>query len=245
MKAVIVAAGTSSRLRPLTDAVHKTLLPVGTKTILDRLVGNLLQCGIRDLVVVTGYRADQLRAALAGRDDLSVSFVHNSEFAETNNAYSLFLARREIGDEPFILLDSDIVFDPAILRRLLDSPQPDALVLRTTGEIGDEEIKVALDGAGRVERIGKDVPRGEAKGESIGIEKFGSAGPALFNALQRRVEEGNGRNEFYEAAFQEIIDAGIPLGTVDTENLPSMEIDTLDDLAVARQVVHRWFKDDG
>jgi len=233
MKAVIVAAGVSSRLRPLTDSIHKTLLNLGGKTLLDRIVENLQICGITDIIVVTGYRAEQLRAALCSRHDVQVTFVHNPLFAETNNAYSLSLTSDVVADEPFVLLDSDILFDWRILQNLIESPYPDALALRTRGEVHTEDIKVIVDEQWRVTRIGKDVPLLEACGESIGIEKFTTAGPALFKILHKRIKHGDGRNEFYEAAFQEMIDAGMNLYAIDVADLPCIEIDTPEDLAAA------------
>jgi choline kinase len=81
-----------------------------------------------------------------------------------------------------------------------------------------------------VTRIGKDVSPRNAYGESIGIEMFSeSAIPVLFEELERRIRQGGGKTEFYESAFQVLIDRGLPMRAVNIGRLPAMEIDTPDD----------------
>jgi len=92
MKGVILAAGVSSRLRPLTDLVPKCLLELGGRSILGMTLANLVANGISDIVIVTGYREDQIRGFV--RDTfpgLNVGFVRNDRFETTNNSYSLWL----------------------------------------------------------------------------------------------------------------------------------------------------------
>ena len=92
MKAVILAAGFGNRMRPLTDSVHKTLLQVGGKTIIDRMMEGLRRVAIQDIVVVTGYLKEDLEEHLLQQHpDLCFRFVHNPRYRETNNIYSLSL----------------------------------------------------------------------------------------------------------------------------------------------------------
>jgi choline kinase len=134
------------------------------------------------------------------------------------------------------LLDSDIIFHAAILTRILSSPHVNTLALREGIPLGEEEIKVQLDGTGRVIRIGKGIPPAEAAGESIGIERFSSeTGSRLFAVLARRKE----RDEFYEESFQELMDTGEDLRTVVCGDLPCMEIDTPEDLRAAELLARR------
>ena len=120
MKAVVLAAGLGARMRPLTDSVHKSLLEVGDSTILGRIVDGLLGIDVRDILVVTGYRAAEVREFLAARyPGAAFRFVHNARYRETNNIVSLAMAldAMEI-DSDVALIECDVLFDPSVLERL-------------------------------------------------------------------------------------------------------------------------------
>ena len=165
MKGVILAAGVSSRLRPLTDLVPKCLLELGGRSILGMTLANLVANGISDIVIVTGYREDQIRGFV--RDTfpgLNVGFVRNDRFETTNNSYSLWLTERAVGGEGIVLLDSDIVFDRRIIGLLAGAGHDNCLAMKREKTLGDEEIKVQVGPGGAIQRIGKDVPTGAIDG---------------------------------------------------------------------------------
>jgi histidinol-phosphate/aromatic aminotransferase/cobyric acid decarboxylase-like protein/choline kinase len=151
MKALILAAGYGNRMRPLTDSTHKTLLRVGGQTLIGRIVDSLRAHDITDIVVVTGHLADDLEAALtAAYPDLRFTFVRNLRYRETNNIYSLALAFEAIAlDDEILLIESDLVYEPAVLRRIVESRHPNvALVDRfrsgmdgTVVTVGDQLIR--------------------------------------------------------------------------------------------------------
>lgn len=110
------------------------------------------------------------------------------------------------------------------------------MILRKTNTVGPEEMKVESDAAGRVRTIGKAVPPDRAAGESVGIEKFTAAAATHLRViLERRILN----NEFYEAAFQELIDLGTAVYAVPAGSFPCMEIDTPLDLRRARRMAAR------
>ena len=231
MNAIILAAGISSRLRPLTDAVPKCLLPVGGRTLMERTLEALETHSFEKIFIVTGYREEQIRESVSRRPArVPVEFVKNARYEETSNAYSLWLALARSAGAPFLMLDSDILFHPAILSRILDTRRPNVIALRESGATGEEDIKIEQEETGRILRIGKEIPPARAAGESIGIERFSSAtGTRLLEVLGRRKE----RNEFYEASFQELLDRGEDMRSVPCGDLPCIEIDTPDDLREA------------
>jgi len=94
MKAIILAAGYGNRMRPLTDNQHKTLLKINNITIIDNIIESLLKNNINQIVVVTGYRAEELEKYLLEKFSSKVQFefVHNPIYRQTNNIYSLALA---------------------------------------------------------------------------------------------------------------------------------------------------------
>ena len=126
--ALLLAAGTGTRLRPLTLNAPKCLTLVGGKPILERLVNSLRAQGVERLVVVIGYQGDRIREFLrqtAG--DMRIDYVTNCDYGSTNNIYSLWLAREQIR-EPFLLVESDLVFETSMLD---DMMQPDRIAIST------------------------------------------------------------------------------------------------------------------
>lgn len=232
MRAIILVAGVASRLRPLTDAVPKCLLPVAGVPILERILHALTAHGVSDVLLVTGYRGRQVENFVAERFlSLSTTFIRNHDYERTNNIASLHLARAWGDGREFLLLDGDILFDRRAIALMLAAGPESALLLRSRGEIGEEEIKVQLDGEGYVRRIGKEIPASTAAGESIGIERFApDEGRMLFTEVEELVVRQGRSDLFYEAAFQRGIDRGMALRAVNIGDLPCMEIDTPEDL---------------
>lgn len=230
----MLAAGMSTRLRPLTDARPKCLLPIGERSILDRALDALGGAGLRDLVIVTGYRSEMIKAAVAGRGDgLRVRWISNDRYAETNNAFSLLRAEEAVTGA-FLLLDSDILFTSGLVKALLDCPVVPCLALHRH-RCGTEEIKAVLDAEGYVVDLGKSVDPRRAAGESVGMEVLSAAArDELFRTLRRRIVAEGRENEFYEASFQDMIDRGLRFMAVDTTRFPAMEIDSPEDLQRAR-----------
>ncbi len=239
MKCIILAAGASTRLQPLTASIPKCLLTVGRHTILERAIQGALRRRISDFVIVTGFQSRMIISFVREKfPSLKVEFIPNEKFAETNNGYSLALAEPAMRGSQLILLDSDIVFDERILSDLLSSAHDNCLAVRTDGEFEDEDVKVRVDDKGRILQIGKDLDRVEILGESLGIEKFSQDSAArLFEILMRRTIREGREGEFYEASFQELIDAGSPIYAVDAKDYPCIEIDTVDDLRRAREEI--------
>jgi len=234
MKAVILAAGIASRLRPLTDNSPKCLLEVGSKNLLQRTMDALLENQINEIVIVTGYRHEMIENFVSSHyPDLPVRFIYNERFETTNNIYSLWLIKEAVLNEDILLLDSDILFDPRIITILLNASYPSCLALNKH-ELGEEEIKVIADAENRIEEISKTCSIKEAIGESIGIEKMANDFVrALFSELEIMIEEKKQDNIFYEAAFENIIRQGASIYAVDTTSCFSMELDTVEDFETA------------
>lgn len=140
MKALILAAGVGRRMRPLTDETHKTLLPIAGTTILDRLLGSLRVCGVRDVCIVTGYRADQIKEAVAQRfGDLNVQFVHNAQYETTNNVFSMALALENMEiDDDIVLIESDLIVDHRVMEQIVRTPYANAALV--------DRYRVGMDG---------------------------------------------------------------------------------------------------
>ena len=238
MKAVILAAGIASRLRPLTNTRPKCLLKIGHRSLLQRSVDALLMQGIKEIVIVTGYRKEQIEAFLRQQyEDASFTFTFNERYASTNNIYSLYLARPAVEGQDMLLLDSDIVFDPQIVASLLGSPHADVLALNRH-PLGEEEMKVVPDHEGKVKAISKTCAVSEAIGESIGIERMSAAyTAALYQELELMIEKEGQDNIFYERAFERLIPQGHTFWIEDTTHLFSTEVDTVEDFQSAKALI--------
>ena len=208
MKAIILAAGMASRLRPLTDHKPKCLLEIGKQCLLGRAIEGLIFNGIREVVIVTGYLQEQIIEFVQRHyPDLKVEYIYNEKYASTNNIYSLWLTKDKIRGERILLLDSDILFDPLLVKAVLDCPDTTCLALNDH-PLSEEEIKV--------------------------IEKMsGGYTHALVDELDRMILQENQVNIFYEAAFERLIAQGHTFGIVDTTSFFSMELDTVADFQQA------------
>lgn len=237
MKAVILAAGMASRLRPLTSGTPKCLLKVGERTLLQRSMDALVREGIREFVIVTGYLHEQVEAFVSRTygEDISVRFIHNKDYETTNNIYSLWLARPEADGEDILLLDSDLLYDGDIVKRVLADRHENVLTL-IRHELGEEEMKVVTDARGAITEISKTCDPAQAAGESLGIERMGKAyTAALYRELEVMMTQEHLENSFYELAFLRLISRGNTFSVLDVTDLFSCELDTVEDFETAKQ----------
>ncbi len=244
MIGVILAAGMAKRLRPLTDNKPKCLLEVGGRTLLERTVCAMQQAGISEFVVVTGYCADQIRNFLTNYSQQSTAnspkphftFLHNADYEHNNNIYSLWMSMEVVRGKEFLLMDSDILCDPAAVVRIAQEPES-ALALNRH-ECGEEEIKVIVDADGRITEISKVCSIQDAIGESVGIEKMtADYSESIYHELQQMIEHEGLVDVFYERAFERLIPQGHTFKVVDTTSYFSYELDTPEDFERAQQLM--------
>ncbi len=237
MIGVILAAGMAKRLRPLTDTKPKCLLEVGGKTLLERTVRAMQQAGISEFVVVTGYRADQIREALTSIvSPQNITFLHNADYEHNNNIYSLWMAGEVVRGKDFLLMDSDILCDPAAVVRIAEQTEP-ALALNRH-ECGEEEIKVIVDADNHIVEINKTCNPADAIGESVGIEKMtADYSTALYRELDQMILKEGLVDVFYERCFERLIPQGYTFRVVDTTSYFSYELDTPEDFQRAQELM--------
>lgn len=236
MKAIILAAGTASRLRPLTSNTPKSLLKVGERCLLQRSMDALIQNGIKEFVIVTGYLHEMIEDFVAKQyaDSIKVTFIYNKVYDSTNNIYSLWLAQPEAEGEEILLLDSDLLYDPQIVTRVLSCDADNVLTL-IRHELGEEEMKVVVDANGAITEISKTCNPADAAGESLGIEKMGKAyTSALYKELDGMMNQEHLENKFYELAFERLLKQGHTYNVVDVTELFSCELDTVEDFENAK-----------
>ena len=237
MIGVILAAGMAKRLRPLTDEKPKCLLEVGGKTLLQRTVDAMISAGVKEFVVVTGYRENMIREFLTVNYPLSIiNFIDNVDYEHNNNIFSLWLAMQQLYGQEVLLMDSDILCDPEAVRRVAKKTNP-ALAMQQH-ELGEEEMKIVVDKAGRITEISKTCNPADAIGESVGIEKMTAEyTEAIYQELRKMILDEVLIDIFYERAFERLIPQGHTFEVVDTTDLFSYELDTPEDLAKATEAL--------
>lgn len=238
MKAIILAAGIASRLRPLTTNTPKCLLSVGNRSLLQRSLDALIAGGIEDVVIVTGFLREKIQDFVTQQyPDLHVTYIHNEIYASTNNIYSLWLAHPEADGEEILLLDSDLLYDPEIIQRVLKNKAHNLLTI-IKHPLGEEEIKVVVDDQGSIVELNKTCDPSTAIGESLGIEKMGKDyTTALYKELDVMMNLEHLENVFYEVAFERLIPQGYRFDMVDVTDLFSCELDTIEDFQTAQSKI--------
>lgn len=243
MIGLVLAAGAGRRLRPETDELPKTLLPVnGEATILDLALHNLSQVGLTDVAVVVGYAAEAVRrrrAELERRHRVRLELVMNDRAEEWNNVYSLWLAR-DYFRHGALLLNGDTVHPVSVEKTLLGGRGPELLLAVDDNKpLADEEMKVLFDENGQLVRIHKALDPATAHGEYIGATLIE---PEAAAPLAEALEATWQRNPdlYYEDAFQEYADRGGQVRGVSIGAVEWIEVDNHSDLARAREIACRY-----
>ena len=242
----------AKRLRPLTDTKPKCLLEVGGRTLLERTVRAMQQAGITEFVVVTGYRGEQIRGFLetsfssipsrtSSTSDTNTTsphftFLHNTDYEHNNNIYSLWMAGEVVRGRDFLLMDSDILCDPAAVVAI--AKQEESALALNRHECGEEEIKVIVDANNRITEINKTCNPKDAIGESVGIEKMTAEySTALYEELDQMITKEGLIDVFYERCFERLIPQGHTFKVVDTTHYFSYELDTPEDFQRAQELI--------
>lgn len=239
MRAIILAAGQGTRLRPITDRVPKCLVELEGVSLLERQVRTLRSAGITDITVVGGYRADQIEA-------LGYKVIVNENFATTNMVATLFCAREAMrSDSDLVVSYGDIVYERRVLDALCGCNAPVCVVvdmqwrwyweLRFENPLDDAET-LKLSPNGRILELGKK-PQSydEIQGQYIGLIKVRSDMIEQLIRLYDRMDRSvtyDGKtfdNMFMTSFLQYLIDSGWDVRSVPVDN-GWLEVDSVADL---------------
>jgi choline kinase len=240
MIGLVLAAGAGRRLRPLTDAVPKALLPVdGQRSILELTLANLRHVGLADVAVVVGFAADRVVEQvplLQRRYGVHIELVFNDRAEDWNNAYSLWLARDVFADGA-LLVNGDTVHPGIVEEVVLAARGPDVLLAVDRAKVlGDEEMKVILRTDGTLERINKAIDPAAAAGEYIGVSVIEPTGARQL-AAALEVTWRRDPSLYYEDGYQELVDQDGDVRVADIGAVDWVEVDNAADLATARRIM--------
>jgi len=242
MQAVILAAGMGKRLGELTKGNTKCMIEVGGETLISRLLRQLDKQQLSKIVLVVGYKAQELKDYLA---TLSVStpieFVENTVYDQTNNIYSLYLAKEYLSAEDTLLFESDLILEDTVIDKLVQHPYPD-LALVDKYESWMDGTVVTLDDENRIQRF---IPNSQFKYEEIpsyyktvNVYKFSQHfSSTMYVPFLEAYCTALGKNEYYEQVLRVITmldNSGMRALPLTGEHW--YEIDDIQDLDIAESI---------
>jgi L-glutamine-phosphate cytidylyltransferase len=242
VRVIILAAGQGKRLLPLTAEVPKALLDIGGKSLIERQVEAFAENGVTDFVVVTGYAADKMEAALARiskRLNVSIATLFNPFYAVADNLASCWLARHFM-DRDFIQVNGDNVFRADLVTRLMQPASQDiAVAINRKDGFDADDMKVMLDGD-RLTEVGKTLPVDTVDAEAIGFYVFRGSGVQHYaQELELAMRDPHGLKKWFPSAVGSLAKK-VPVGVIDATGLRWSEVDFPVDLQQARQLVSSW-----
>lgn len=242
---MLLSAGVGSRLMPLTKDKPKCLIDLGHGTnVLSSQMNSLHEMGVKQVTVVVGYLAEQVRSTLTTHKKLftSLDTIYNPFFASTNNLVSLWLALQRI-DEDFICINGDNLFKAECLLPLLHTDEDIVMTISRKKLYDDDDMKVRLDGDSII-NVGKDLPSEIVNAESVGIIKYSKKGrDIIFEKLDNMMVDKKNHSVFYLEALNELMKEKIAIKWLEIPEAAWNEIDFHPDVELVRsQIKSRYLE---
>ena len=220
MKAIILAAGTGSRIRRLSKIKHKCLIKIGEKTLITRLVDTLREFDIKDILIITGYKSSQIEREIKKK----AKYLYFPRYRYTNNLQTLLYAKKMING-PFICSFSDVYFDQQIIKNLIKNKNDFCLGI-DTGKILKNTMRIIKMG-NRITQIGSHIEVSKGNGNFIGIAKFSKNGANKLKKALNHFKENN--EDYYTIALEKLINEKNKISFFDCKSLNWGEIDLYKD----------------
>ena len=239
MQALMLAAGMGKRLGAYTDNQTKCMVKVGGRTLLEHAADALRLAGIRKFIIVVGYEGEKLKAfAREKLADFELEFVENPDYAATNNIYSLYLAREKLTRDDTILLESDLIYDPTLIQKLMAAPDPNMVAVAKFQQWMDGTMTlVGEDGVIRefVEKKDFRYDSADEYYKTVNVYKFSRAfSQKQYVPFMAAYISAYGENQYYEMVLKAL--AHLPFAGLKAFEMGDMkwyEIDDVQDLDIA------------
>lgn len=242
-KAIILSAGQGSRLGHLTDDKPKCLIEFEGRTLLDRQLDTLAANGVSEAVVVTGFRDDQIEAALERRraagEGPAVRTVFNPFFKVADNTGSLYMARAELAGDVLVWNGDTMVSDALMARVVRHEAEGICVTIDRKDAYDADDMKVVADADGRLKAIGKRLDAG-VNAESIGLLAFRGGGAERFRtAIEGAMRSAEGTQIWYLRVIHHLAQASA-VWTLNIAGEEWGEVDFPEDVARAAEMVRGW-----
>ena len=235
--ALILAAGYGSRLNCLTKDYPKCLVKVNGREILDYQLSGYINGGIREenIYIVAGYRYEMICAFLQYKYP-KVNVVYNSEYATTNNMFSLYLGLKELMQmQPkgnVFINNADCIYEEALMRDFIQQQYENAVAVKSNIFL-EESMKITRGENGNLLNIAKTIKQQESAGVSLDLYKYSTKTiPILFSILKDFIEVKQDLKQWSEIAFPILFDK-IAVYPFETGDKKWVEIDDYKDLMEA------------
>lgn len=239
MQAIILAAGMGKRLGEYTHNNTKCMLEVNGIKLIDRTMHCLLQNNISRVVIVVGYQGQNVKDYLGqSYNGMPITYVDNPVFDKTNNIYSLFLAKEYMSEDDTILLESDIIFESNVVKKLVDDPFPNIALVDRFESWMDGTV-VTIDDEQRITRFidkkGFRFDNMENYYKTVNIYKFSKQfSTKYYIPFLSAYCSALGNNEYYEQVLRVILHLhDAPLKALPLSGEAWYEIDDVQDLDIA------------
>lgn len=239
MQALMLAAGMGRRLGKYTEECTKCMIRVGGRTLLERAVESLRLAGIRKFVMVVGWEHEKLiqyiRENITG---MEFEFVYNYDYAATNNIYSLYLAREQLARDDTLLLESDLVFDRTLLRKMVDAPEENLVAVAKYEQWMDGTVTIlSPDGIIQefVEKKDFQFQAAENYYKTVNVYKLSREfSRQQYIPFLEAYISAYGKNQYYELVLKALAHLShAQLKAYILDGLPWYEIDDAQDLDIA------------
>lgn len=195
-------------------------------------IENLYENGVKDITIISGYKADILMKAVHEKYP-EIHIIKSIDYATTNNMYSAYLGKDAMGGEGFLMMNADVFYDASVIKTLLDFRYPNAIVTEI-GRYIEESMKV-VEKNGRLVEISKAIMPENALGSSIDVYKFSAeGGKAFFDKCEEYIVYKKEIKKWSEIALNDI------MLEIEFHACPLvgrwLEIDNHEDLAVANEL---------
>jgi len=231
LKVIILAAGRGSRLGTLTENTPKILVEISKGlTILEHQIVNIYKCGISDIVLVGGYKIDQIEEKIQKYSGtINIKLIYNPFYNITNNLVSLWMARDYMNDD-FIIINGDNIFQFQLLKYLKEFKTDVGIGIKEKKIYDEDDMKVKITN-NYITKINKQIDLQEVNGESIGIMKVSiNAAKKFIDTLNVLMRDTNNLNAYYLEVFQYLASDGYPISPIICNQFAWSEIDFLKDL---------------
>lgn len=242
MKAIILAAGMGSRLKTLTKDNPKCMVKVNGKTLIERVLSQLDNCNLEEIILVLGYKKYILKEYIDNLGiETKISYIDNDIYDKTNNIYSLYMAKEEMLKNDILLLESDLIFDEKILSNLIISKEKNLAVVAPYEPWMDGTC-VKLDNKNNIIDFvtSKKFDFNNTKDlyKTVNIYKFSKEFNKCYIKFLEAYLSSNGENQYYETVLETMINV-LPnelKGFVLNDNQKWYEIDDKQDLDIAESI---------
>lgn len=242
MQAIILAAGMGKRLGELTRNNTKCMIKVNGQTLIDRVIGQLMKLNINRVILVVGYKAENLKNYILSKNyNLKIEFIENEIYDKTNNIYSLALAKKKLQEDDTLLIESDLIFEDGILSGLINESYPN-LALVAKYEPWMDGTMVSIDHENKITGL---IPKKSFKYsdinnyyKTINIYKFSKKfSKDCYVPFLEAYSKAMGNNDYYEQVLKVItILDNVNLKALPIGNEKWYEIDDVQDLDIAETI---------